>query len=83
MTTTSRSEAARCAFIVGDPRGRHHCCQAPAVAGSAYCAEHHALTHVPRGTPEEQREIARLATYARNRQIGRDVPHLIPQIPAF
>jgi hypothetical protein len=51
------------AFIVTS-EGVHQSCGKPRRALSAYCADHHALCHVPCGTIEEKRRLREVEALA-------------------
>lgn len=57
------SDSPGCAYILGDNGDRRNC-GAPRRAGSPYCAEHHALCHVPCGTSEETRRLREVEALA-------------------
>jgi hypothetical protein len=62
-----------CAYITGVNGARLYCGAARRI-GSSYCPEHHALCHVPYGTPAENkrlREVEALANAVGGRR-GRD-----------
>lgn len=69
----SGGQADFCAFVVTGPApgSAARFCEAPRRPGSAYCARHHALCHLPGGSAAEHRklrEIEALATAAGGRQ---------------
>ena len=54
-----------CRFIHGDPRQPGwKWCGMPTLPERPYCAEHWRLTHIPRGTPDERHECAKLNVLA-------------------
>ena len=52
-----------CAFIITGG-GVHQSCGKPRRAPSPYCADHHAVCHVPSGTIEENRRLREVEALA-------------------
>lgn len=51
MTIAASQDPQGCRYIHGDvPGADWHYCNRPTVAGSAYCADHHAACHLPPAT---------------------------------
>ena len=59
----ARSDVVGCAFIVVN-EGVHQSCGKPRRSASPYCADHHALCHVPCGTHEEKRRLREVEALA-------------------
>jgi hypothetical protein len=57
-----------CAFVVDDHEdndGPARFCSVPPLAGSVYCQQHHALCHLPKGSPEARQKLLEIAALAK------------------
>jgi len=54
-----------CAYLLDDVGGRANRCGGERQPGSSYCAEHHALCHLPPGSAAERRELEQVEALAR------------------
>jgi hypothetical protein len=78
VTREDESADYGCAFVV-DASGGATFCQAPRVAGSAYCPDHHAECHLPKGSTAEARQLREIEALAE--AVGGRLGHAAPDPP--